>query len=154
MRDKAGSTAAPAARCRTCLRWGSFIAVPRSRLASLDHLVGYRQQLIWNLQAKRLGGLDVDNQFKLARLDYREVCGVRAIKNPAGVLADLTKGIVEACSIAHQPTGFGIITKRIGRRGPVLRRQKSQLGTTAAEERIGGDKNGVRLFALERCKGR
>src|SRR5215467_5644661 len=76
------------------------------------------------------------------------------MKNAAAVLAGLTKSIVEACSIAHQPTGFCIITKRIGRRGPVLRRQKSQLGTTGAEERIGGDKNGVRLFALERCKGR
>src|SRR5262249_41625265 len=32
MRKPAGSAAAPAARCRNCLRWGSFIgALPRSR---------------------------------------------------------------------------------------------------------------------------
>src|SRR5262245_1274970 len=76
------------------------------------------------------------------------------MKNAACVLADLTKRIVEACSIAHQPTGFCIITKRIGRRGSVLPRQKGQLGATGAEERIAGDKNSVRLLALERCKGR
>ena len=76
------------------------------------------------------------------------------MKNAARVLAGLTKRIVEACSIAHEPTGFGIVTKRIGCGVSVMRRQKGQLGAPSAEERIGGDEKGVRLFTFERCKGR
>jgi hypothetical protein len=34
---------------------------PRSRCAaSFDHLVGQREHFVWNLEAKRLGGLEVD----------------------------------------------------------------------------------------------
>ena len=75
------------------------------------------------------------------------ICRPSVVKNAAGVLADLTKSIVEACSITHQPTGFGIVTKRIGRGGSVMRRQKSQLGTPGAEERIGADKKRVAVRA-------
>jgi hypothetical protein len=39
------------------------------RLAhSFDHLVGNREQLVWNLEAKRLGGLEIDGQLELRRL--------------------------------------------------------------------------------------
>jgi len=33
-----------------------------------DHLVGQREQLVRNLEAKWLGGLEVDGQFELRRL--------------------------------------------------------------------------------------
>jgi hypothetical protein len=31
------------------------------RAVSFDHLVGERQQLVWNLEAQRLGGPEVDH---------------------------------------------------------------------------------------------
>src|SRR5262245_4042895 len=36
MRETAGSAAAPAARCRNCLRWGSFITSPSDNLLRFD----------------------------------------------------------------------------------------------------------------------
>src|SRR5262249_37930493 len=39
------------------------------RLAhSLDHLVGEGEQPVWDLEAERLGGLEIDGQFELRRL--------------------------------------------------------------------------------------
>src|SRR6266478_5174072 len=39
------------------------------RLAhSFDHLVGKREHLVWNCQAQRLGGLEVDHQLKFGGL--------------------------------------------------------------------------------------
>src|SRR6266487_1634196 len=53
MRETAGSAAAPAARCRNCLRWGSFILNPPSAASSFGHLVGAgrppsAEQSFWN----------------------------------------------------------------------------------------------------------
>jgi len=36
--------------------------------ASLDHLVGEREQLLWNRDAKGLRGFKVDDQLKFRRL--------------------------------------------------------------------------------------
>jgi hypothetical protein len=36
--------------------------------ASLDHLVGGYEQAGWHCEAKRLGGLEIDHEFKLGGL--------------------------------------------------------------------------------------
>jgi hypothetical protein len=76
------------------------------------------------------------------------------LRNAAAIVADLTVGIVEACAVAHQPAGFGIITERIGGGDPVLRRQHGQLQPPDAEEGIGADEQRVGPLAHERREGR
>jgi hypothetical protein len=56
MRETAGSVAAPAARCKNCLR-GSFIFEPPFTL--FDHLVGALLKQRWHFKAERVGGIDV-----------------------------------------------------------------------------------------------
>jgi hypothetical protein len=34
----------------------------------LNHLVGKREQLVWNFETQRLGGLDVDHEIELCGL--------------------------------------------------------------------------------------
>ena len=48
---------------------------------SFDHLVGAEQHAPWDLEAERLGGLQVDDQLELGRLLERDVARLRALEN-------------------------------------------------------------------------
>ena len=61
----------------------------RSRAPLLDYLVGEGEQLVWNLEAERLGGLEVDHEVEFDRLYDRKVGRLGAFENFAGVDADL-----------------------------------------------------------------
>src|SRR5215472_5516171 len=52
---------------------GHAAAPPSSVMNSRRHLVGEREQLLWNLEAQRLGGLEVDGQFELRGLLNGEI---------------------------------------------------------------------------------
>src|SRR5437667_9017217 len=60
------------------------------RLAHLfDHLVGQRQQPVRNGEADRLGGLEIDHQIELGRLQHRQVGGLLTLQDAPDVGADL-----------------------------------------------------------------
>ena len=67
----------------------------------LDHLVGEREQLRRNFEAKRLRGLQIDHKLELGRLNDREIGRLGALENLAGVNAGLAICIGQACSVAH-----------------------------------------------------
>jgi hypothetical protein len=54
-----------------------------------DHLVGKREQGRRHVDAKRLGGLEVNDQLELGRLHNRQVGRTLSFKNPACVDAYL-----------------------------------------------------------------
>ena len=90
----------------------------------------------------------------LRRLHDRQVRGLRALEDAAGIDADLTIRIRNAGSVAHQPADFGISRDRISRRDRVARRQVDQLDTPAGEEGVGADEERVGPLARKRCEGR
>src|SRR5215831_10508099 len=60
------------------------------RLAhSLDHLVGECEQLVWNGEAKRLRGLEIDDKFELRRLQNRQIGRFLPFENAADIDTDL-----------------------------------------------------------------
>src|SRR5262245_7510290 len=98
--------------------------MPINRAVSFDHLVGGNEQFVWHGKAERSGGLVIDDQLEFARLHYRQIGRLGALENAAGIYADLTTGIRQTRSVAHQRAGFDILASRIYRRHPVDRRQE------------------------------
>src|SRR5215813_11645376 len=76
------------------------------RLPSFDHLVGGHEQLVWNLEAQRLGGLEVDHKFILGRCLHREVARLFALENAIYIPRRPPKQIDQIDPVRHQ-AAFG-----------------------------------------------
>ena len=55
---------------------------PQQKQVLFDHLVGNSQEFVWNSQAQRLGGPEIDQKLKCCRLLDWQVAGVCALENP------------------------------------------------------------------------
>jgi hypothetical protein len=81
--------------------------------ASLNYPVGQREQSIWDVEAKRLGGLEINDQLDFGGLHDRKVGGLLTLENPADIDAYLAIPIGKIGAIAHQATGRGEFPKLI-----------------------------------------
>jgi hypothetical protein len=57
----------------------------------LDHLVGGREQRRRHLETQRLGGPQIDDKLILGWQLHRQVSGLFALENPAGIDPRLSK---------------------------------------------------------------
>src|SRR5689334_15828973 len=92
-----------------------------------DHLVGKQLHRNRYLEAKRLGGFEIDHQLVFGWLDDREVCRLLAFENTADIGAGLAVGFSKTRRIAHQSTSNGICALPIDRRHCMMGRQSNDL---------------------------
>src|SRR5262252_6227443 len=64
----------------------SVLCHKRTSAASFDHIVGATEQQRWHVEVQRLGGLEIDDQFKLCRRLDREVGRLLALEDAVDVL--------------------------------------------------------------------
>src|SRR5262249_50411933 len=153
MHGTTGSAAAPAARCKNCLRVGSFIFKPP--FTSFDHLVGAAGQGQRDGDAERLGGLEVEDQLDFGGLHHREVSRLLPFENAPGVETGQTVRLRNAASVAHQTAGGSELALKIDRWNPVAEGECAELCGVAAEQWIGGADHERGFSQLRRrCEGR
>src|SRR6266487_3170949 len=70
------------------------------QVSSIDHLVGARVQYRRNVEVHGLGGLEVNHQLERGRLHPRQVGGLGALENAAGIDASLAIGIGNVSAVA------------------------------------------------------
>src|SRR5207248_10611614 len=72
---------------------------------SLDYLVGAGDERPRDLEAERLGGLEVEEQLDFRGLLDRQIGRLIASENPAGIDADRTERVRKTGPITHQAAG-------------------------------------------------
>jgi hypothetical protein len=135
-------------------------AFPLSRSSSIEcgyisfnHLVGQREQLRRNVEAERLGGLEVDHAFESCRLCDRQVSRLDTSKNPASVDTGLTPLTPKTWTVAYQTTCHGELTREIERGNGVAGCKHDNSLALAIEECVGTDQKSADALFGETFKG-
>src|SRR3954453_4302921 len=88
---------------------------PQQNRPLLDHLVGAAEQRQRHVEAERLGGPEIEDQLDLRGLLDRQVSGLLALENAAGVDAALTVRIRKAVSVADEAACYSVLSKWVHR---------------------------------------
>src|SRR5262249_50064511 len=121
---------------------------------SFNHLVGDCEEPSWQAEAECLGGVEIDHELEFGRLHDRQVRRLRALDDAANIDTSQAISLGDACSVAHQTTGFGKVTQGIDRRDPVVSRQRSELNATVVEQRAGTYQQRINRLLGKLRKGR
>src|SRR5215467_388874 len=90
------------------LRWAQF---GHKRIGHLlNDLVCPREQRLRDRKAKRLGGLEVDDELELRRLLHRQISRPGAFEDPIHVGGCAAHLVIEVDAIRHQPTALHEVT--------------------------------------------
>src|SRR5262249_18572762 len=120
---------------------------------SLDHLVGEREQLVWNLEAKRLGGFEIDHKLEPSRLHDGEVSWLLSVENAASINSSLAICLAEAGSVTHQSASHSELAPLIYRRNCIACSQCHESCALGVEEWIGSDDERTDPLLDEGCEG-
>src|SRR5262249_15977305 len=78
-----------------------------------------------DFDAQTLGGLQIDDQFEFRRQRDWQVGWLLALENPPGVDTNLSIGLREAPTVAHQAAGRDVLTQRVNSRQRTARRRRN-----------------------------
>ena len=119
----------------------------------LDHLIRSLEKRLRNRQSERLGGLEINDEFKSGRLLDWQIGRRGARENPADIGPSLVIHAGDARSIANQAAGRSEFTPKVDRRDRMARRQRHELVAPAGEKRVRADDERAGMELDEACEG-
>src|SRR6516165_5731922 len=123
--------------------WFTPVALPPG------HLVGEREKLVWNLEAKRLGGLEVDHRLVLGWRLYWNLGWFLALENTIDIGRGAPKIIGPVHAVGQQTASFSEETEWIDSRETIARRKRCDFYAMGIREAIRHhDKAAIRLAGL------
>ena len=78
---------------------------------SFDDIVSAGEQLRRHGEAERLGRFEVDHEVELVRLHYRQIAGLGAFENAAGIDADLPVAVAVTSTVTYQSPSSRVLTQ-------------------------------------------
>src|SRR6266540_1084447 len=93
----------------------------------LDDLVSAGEQRLRNREAKRFGGLQVDDQLELGGFHDRQVAGCGALEDFPDINASLAVGLARNAPVAQKAAALCEFAREIHCRDPIARRQRNEL---------------------------
>src|SRR6516162_4299598 len=124
-------------------------AGPRAFMHSFDQRVGARDERRRNLEAERLRGFQIDDQFEPGRLQHRQIGWARLLEHECRIRPLLAIQIGKMRAIAHQAARRGEIAPFVDRGDAIARGERNDLVAPGIEERIAGDEERTRPPLLE-----
>jgi hypothetical protein len=92
---------------------------------SLNHFASTSTERRRHLEAKRLGGVEIDNHFEFDRPTDRQIGWLLAFENSPGIDARSAEGISSVISITDLAAIGGKLTKSMNRWNRMARRQRA-----------------------------
>src|SRR5262252_3073330 len=91
-----------------------------------DDLVGVAEQRVWDGEAERLGGLEVDDELELCRLLDWQIGRLRTLQDLVHIACSTPVHVKVVRPVRHEPTRFYKLFSQKHRREPSLARQIEQ----------------------------
>ena len=121
---------------------------------SFNHLVGASNQRLRDLDAERVGSLEIYDQLDFSGLLDRQITGLFAVENVPGIDADVTMRVRKAVSIADQAAGQGVLAKWVHRGDRVAQGQCGELLAPAIKKWITADHERAGSQSGQGCEDR
>jgi hypothetical protein len=130
-------------------RWRSRIKNRRCRGwvdALLDDLIRPQQQRRRDGEAERLRGLEVDDEFELARLLDGQIARPGAFQDSIGEVCSADPESRNVHTVGHEPAIVRPLPERVHRRDPVTNCGDGDLAPAGISERVGEDEKPTRTL--------
>src|SRR5262249_23563614 len=111
---------------------------------SFNHLVGAQQERLWNREAKRFGGREIDDEIELGRLLHRQVARLGPAQNLVDIVAGAAKQVGNVWSVGNQTTRFDELPVAVHRRQSRAERQGVDANPVGVHERLATDVKRIR----------
>src|SRR5262245_60603482 len=118
-----------------------------------DHLVSPCEHLRWNRQSNLFRGLQVNDEFKLRRLLYRQISRFGAFQDLVHVNSSAPMEVNDVCPIGHEATGFHKLLLEVNSRQAIFAGKLDDPFSFGEKLTTSGRHDRAHLFLLCGLKG-